>query len=106
MLADGTTRSDPPGGLMRRVLAALGLVIAVPSLAGAFAVNTTADGHDKTPGNGTCETETGNGMCTLRAAIEETSALGGAQTISLPAGTYMLSVTDACDGVALCVTGS
>src|SRR5262249_5678460 len=72
--------------------------------AGAFAVNTTADGHDKALGNGMCDTDTGD--CTLRAAIEETSALGGAQTISLPAGTYVLSVTGACDGVALCVTGS
>jgi CSLREA domain-containing protein len=72
-------------------------------------VNTTTDGHDKTPGNGVCETETGNGVCTLRAAVEETSALGGTNTINVPAGTYVLTVTATCDfdtQVALCVTGT
>jgi hypothetical protein len=93
---------------MRRALPAyaLGLVIAVPAIAAAFAVSTVTDGHDETPGDGLCETGTGNGICTLRAAVEETSALGGAETIDLPAGTYVLSVTGACDGVALCVTGT
>jgi len=82
---------------------ALGLVIAIPAVAAAFAVDTTMDGHDAAL-DGMCDM--GNGMCSLRAAVEEASALGGAQTISLPAGTYMLSVTGACDGVALCVTGT
>jgi CSLREA domain-containing protein len=42
-----------------------------PAVAATFTVNTTADGHDKLPGNGVCETGTGNGICTLRAAVEE-----------------------------------
>jgi len=36
-----------------------------------FTVNSTADGHDAFPGNNICETAPGNGLCTLRAAIEE-----------------------------------
>jgi CSLREA domain-containing protein len=43
-------------------------------------VNNLGDGSDATPGNGVCETATGNGTCTLRAAIQEANAL--------PAGTY------------------
>ena len=44
-----------------------------------FTVNLTTDGHDSVPGNGVCY-EGVNG-CSLRAAIEEASALGGTQTI-------------------------
>ena len=57
---------------MRRAvpIAALALTIAVRASAAPFAVNTVADGHDATPGDGVCETASGNGICTLRAAIE------------------------------------
>jgi len=37
-------------------------------------VNNTGDGGDANPGDGTCETGSGNGICTLRAAIEESNA--------------------------------
>jgi CSLREA domain-containing protein len=40
-----------------------------------LSVNNTGDGADATPGNGVCETATGNGLCTLRAAIQEANAL-------------------------------
>ncbi len=46
-----------------------------------FTVNNNGDGNDATPGDGVCETATGNGICTLRAAIHETNALSGADTI-------------------------
>ncbi len=36
-----------------------------------FYVNSTLDTGDSNPGNEICETATGNGICTLRAAIEE-----------------------------------
>lgn len=58
-----------------------------------FTLNTTADGLDANAGDGVCETEPGNGVCTLRAAILETNALPGADTINMPAGTYLLSLT-------------
>src|SRR5207248_11767028 len=37
-----------------------------------FVVNSTGDGDDAFPGDGVCETQAGSGVCTLRAAIEET----------------------------------
>jgi CSLREA domain-containing protein len=68
-------------------------------------VNTTADGFDAAPGDGVCETATGNGVCTLRAAIAEGNALGAAD-LTVPAGTYLLTMADAGDGsVDLDVTG-
>ncbi|PYS69543.1 MAG: hypothetical protein DMF73_14485, partial [Acidobacteria bacterium] len=39
-----------------------------------FIVNSTGDDHDASPGDGRCETQVGNGVCTLRAAIEEVVA--------------------------------
>jgi large repetitive protein len=57
-----------------------------------FTVNSTVDAPDATPGDGACETATGNNICTLRAAIMEANALAGANTIDLAAGvTYALT---------------
>jgi len=55
-----------------------------------FVVNSTADTVDANPGDGVCADAFGN--CTLRAAIMETNALPGADTIILPAGTYILTI--------------
>jgi hypothetical protein len=46
-----------------------------------FNVNNSGDGDDITPGNNICETGTGNGICTLRAAITEANAHPGADSI-------------------------
>ncbi len=94
----------------------------LPAGAATFTVNSTVDAADAAPGNGTCETAAGNGTCTLRAALQEAGALSGAQTIVVPAGTYVLSTPTACsygyrdiDGTiyprtdtvsALCVVGN
>src|ERR1051325_3161557 len=51
-----------------------------------FVVNTTADTQDAVPGDGVCADS--GGACSLRAAITENNALGGGNTITLPAGTY------------------
>ena len=56
-----------------------------------FTVNSTADDIDAVSGDGICETMPGNGICTLRAAIRETNARSGPDTIILPSGTYRLS---------------
>ena len=45
-----------------------------------FKVNTTADTPDATPGNGVCSD--GSGDCSLRAAIQEASAVVGTYSIS------------------------
>jgi CSLREA domain-containing protein len=58
--------------------------------AAAFAVNSTADAPDANPGDGVCATA--SGACTLRAAIQEANALNGADVISVPAGTYTLTL--------------
>lgn len=56
-----------------------------------FVVNTTNDTQDEAPGNGVCADSSGN--CSLRAAITEANALAGGDTITLPAGTYTITLT-------------
>ncbi len=71
------------------LLIGLGLVLSYSVRASAnFIVDTTSDTHDAAPGDGNCAD--GNGECSLRAAIEETNALVGGDTIYLPAGMYSL----------------
>lgn len=57
-----------------------------------FTVNTTTDSHDATPGNGLCADS--SGLCSLRAAIEESNALpaGTTVTVTVPAGNYKLKL--------------
>ena len=56
-----------------------------------FLVNSENDMVDVTPGDGVCETSI-SGECTLRAAVIETNALAGPDTIELPSGLYTLSL--------------
>ncbi|NNF68554.1 MAG: right-handed parallel beta-helix repeat-containing protein, partial [Acidimicrobiia bacterium] len=68
---------------------------AVPAPAASLIVNSTADVVDLVPGDGSCDTGNTVGPdpeCTLRAAIQEANALAGADTITLPAGIYTLSL--------------
>jgi len=69
-----------------------------------FVVTSTGDGDDAFPGDGQCETAVGNGVCTLRAAIEETNAHAGGDGIffSIPTsdpgysnGTWTIVLTKA-----------
>ena len=57
-----------------------------------FTVNSTEDAADANPGNTVCETAPGNGICTLRAAIQEANSFPIQHNITLPAGTYILSL--------------
>lgn len=61
---------------------------AKPLYANSFTVNSNLDAPDLNPGDGICETNLGN--CTLRAAIEETNWLKGADTIYISAGTFSI----------------
>ena len=75
------------------LLSRLPLTILAASLtarSATFNVNTTIDGVDAAPGNGTCATD--GGSCTLRAAIMEANRLGGSHTINVPAGLYVLAI--------------
>ncbi|MGD2113373.1 MAG: hypothetical protein PVI50_08305, partial [Gammaproteobacteria bacterium] len=89
----------------RAVLAGLcGLGTSVAQGAG-FTVNDVTDAVDFNPGDGVCEATLATGDCTLRAAIMETNALAGADTITLPAGTFTLTlggVDERCDGAVPC----
>jgi LPXTG-site transpeptidase (sortase) family protein len=60
-----------------------------PALAASFTVDTTNDTNDSNMGDGLCADLSGN--CSLRAAILEANALPGADSITLPAGTYTLT---------------
>lgn len=53
-----------------------------PASASTYTVTSMGDEADITPGNNICETATGNGVCTLRAAIQEANAHEGADTIT------------------------
>ncbi len=59
--------------------------------AGPFTVNTFSDTHDSNTADGICSDGT---KCSLRAALEQANASGGATTINMPAGTYNLSLGD------------
>lgn len=57
-----------------------------------FTVNSNIDDTDINPGDGVCETDVGNGICTLRAAVQETNALSGSDVVNLPAGVYTITI--------------
>src|SRR3954471_7792016 len=77
---------------MRLLVAVLGALAlsASPAAAVTFNVDSDADLHDTTPGNGQCRTSAGT--CTVRAAIEEANSLMGPDEVDVPAGTYKLSI--------------
>jgi CSLREA domain-containing protein len=78
------------------MVAAVCLPIILPRVAVAasrsFVVTSTGDASDASPGNGLCATSAGD--CTLRAAVEEADAqaTGSTITITVPAGTYSLTL--------------
>jgi len=90
-----------PRLLLRSALALLIAVLTgwpsgVPTVqAASFTVNSTTDAVDASPGDGVCATAPlpNEGVrCTLRAAIVEANTSGGQTTITLPAGTFGLSI--------------
>ncbi len=75
-------------GSLRAAL--LGAVLAAaPAAADTYTVNSTGDDVDAAPGNGVCATS--DGVCTLRAAVQEANAHAGADAITLPAGLFLLA---------------
>jgi len=79
--------------LARSLAAATTLLAALPAVATNYTVNSQADVPEVSAGNGTCDPEFAiEGVCTLRAAIQEANAHVGADTIFLTAGqTYTLT---------------
>jgi CSLREA domain-containing protein len=80
---------------LRLLLPAVCLILACEARALTFTVNSAADapaGGDLA--NGVCETAPGNGVCTLRAALQKANAFaGGGVVIAIPAGTYVRAST-------------
>ena len=55
-------------------------------------VNSAIDEADSNPGDGLCEGAVTAANCSLRAAVEEANALAGDDLITLPSGTYTLTM--------------
>jgi hypothetical protein len=68
--------------------------LAGPATAGepTFVVNSLVDVADASVGDGVCETGSGNGVCTVRGAIQEAGAVKTGATVRIPAGTYALTL--------------
>src|SRR2546428_12478091 len=89
------TRKETIMQQLRHLLMAIFCLFAGADLATAaqFIVNNTTDEEDFTSGDRVCETAPGNGVCTLRAAIEGANdLLPGPHTMILPSGTYTLTL--------------
>jgi CSLREA domain-containing protein len=78
--------------VLKIAVMALMFFAVVPAQAKTLTVNSTTDAVAANPAGGVCETAPGNGICTLRAAIQVANALPGPDTIILPAGTYTLTI--------------
>ena len=74
-------------------------LFATQGFAKEFTVNDFSDAVDVNVEDGICETSIENN-CSLRAAIQQSNALEGVDTIKLPAGTYTLSIGASGDEVA------
>jgi len=66
------------------------LAFTAPVGGATFNVNSATDLGDSDPGDGVCSAS--GSFCTLRAAINESNALGGSNVIILPEGTYILTL--------------
>lgn len=82
-----------PVGVSRAVPAAS--VLAAPKT---FTVNTTDDTVDANPGDGACKDASNN--CSLRAAIMEANARAQGDTISVPAGDFLLTIDGGAEDAA------
>jgi hypothetical protein len=71
-------------------LAAVLLAASASAQAATFTVDANDDTIDATPGDGICADAAGH--CSLRAAVIETNALEGADTIEIPAGVYAFEI--------------
>jgi len=95
-------------GLPRRSLAVVAVVALLAAFSSAdaatFTVTDRSDNADALPGDGLCATA--NGVCTLRAAIQEANASAGSDTISLPRGAYRLIAGELVISDDLVLTGA
>ena len=76
--------------ILKQLILLMLLLAPASAWAATFTVDSTTDAVDASPGNGACATV--GAVCTLRAAVEETNAFAGADTIDVPANTYNLTL--------------
>lgn len=96
MMNDVSSQSGVPmtSALIRLLLASVGMFLLIlfgfSGAAGAatITVNSTFDAADTNPADGVCNDTFGK--CSLRAAVMQTNALSGADTIIVPPGRYTL----------------
>ena len=86
----------------------MGSMLVMPpsvALAASFTVTSTDDAVDNDLTDGECKTDLSGNPCTLRAAIQQANDLAGIEsTITLPAGTFNLTISGA-DGSDPAATG-
>ncbi len=88
-----SSRSIPYRSVFGGLVLLIFLAAAQGAFAATFTVNDSGDVTDITPGDGICETATGNGICTLRAAVVEANALAGDDVINFDAGISLITLT-------------
>ena len=79
-----------PLGAVPMLVSFVVLLGAAPAVASTYVVNSNSDFSDATPGNDICGVVSN---CSLRAAIEESNAHAGPDTIQLPANSYAMGAT-------------
>jgi hypothetical protein len=75
--------------LLARIVATL-LAASASAQAATFVIDTNDESVDAIPGDGLCTDA--DGHCSLRAAVIETNALEGADTIEIPAGVFAFAI--------------
>lgn len=78
-------------GLASLVVVFITVSFSLSVQAATLIVNSTVDAVDVNPSDGRCLTS--GGQCTLRAAIMEANMLPGRDTVTVPAGTYLLTIS-------------
>lgn len=94
-----TTRLEPVGGTLVKSITGTAPAACPATFGLQLTVNTTTDAPDANPGNRICATAAG--QCSLRAAIMEANTFAGVDVITVPAGTYTLTLTGQDDTAAL-----
>lgn len=94
-----------------RFIYATSIIVAFLASGCVLRVDSTADAPDADPGDGVCARAappggTGQGLCTLRAAVMEANATPYIERIEIPAGTYELTLPSNEGGGALVIERS
>ena len=91
MTESRATYRSPALRILIGITLTAGLLLGIGAEAATFTVDSTTDAVDASPANGVCATA--GAVCTLRAAIQESNELAGADTVTVPAGTHTLTMT-------------